>query len=142
MRLRYSAPCMLLALAAAYAAGARGTADPVRVEPLLRTATTSSGAPIMLPRGQAEATASRYHIAAHASLPAHQHPYPRFGYVLAGSLIVTNVETGQSRRFVAGEVIIEDVGTWHAARNLAAEPVELFVLDLAPPATNNVVRKD
>lgn len=114
----------------------------VDVREILRSATTTSGEPIALPEGPVEAVIARYHIAPYARLPAHKHPNIRLGYVLSGSLQVTNLETHRSRVFTAGEAIVEDIGQWHAARNLKAGPVELLVIDLvAPGAANTVQRK-
>jgi len=114
-------------------------APAVRVEQLLRTASTTSGGSIRLPDGRVEAVATKYHIASRASLPVHKHPFPRFGYVLSGSLVVTNAETHGFKVFNAGDFIAEDVGIWHEARNYQAQPVELLVIDLVEAGTTNVV---
>ncbi|SFI53600.1 cupin domain-containing protein [Caulobacter sp. UNC279MFTsu5.1] len=111
----------------------------VKVETLMRSATTTSGGSIVLPPGPLEVTVARYHIAAHAALPAHKHPFVRIGYVLSGRLSVTNLETGRARVFKAGEAIAEDIDQWHAARNHEAQAVELLVIDLTPPAAANTV---
>ena len=111
----------------------------VRIEPVFRSATTTSGDPIVAPEGKLQTVVSKYHIASRASLPAHKHPYPRYGYVLSGSLMVTNIETRRSAVFNAGDVIVEDVGRWHEARNLQAQPVDLLVIDLIKPAASNVI---
>jgi len=118
---------------------ANSAAQAVRVEQLLRTATTTSGRPIHLPNGQVEAVAAKYHIASRATLPIHKHLFPRFGYVISGSLVVTNAETHSFKVFNAGDFIAEDVGTWHEARNDQAQPVELLVIDLIEPGMTNVV---
>ena len=118
---------------------ANAAAQTVRVEQLLRTASTTSGGPIRLPDGRVEAVAAKYHIASRARLPIHKHPFPRFGYVLSGSLVVTNAETHGFKVFNAGDFIAEDVGTWHEARNYQAQPVELLVIDLVEAGTTNVI---
>lgn len=114
---------------------------PVDVREILRGATTTSGNPIILPQGPVETIVARYHIAAHATLPVHKHPFFRLGYVLAGSLQVSNLETGRSRVFGPGEAIVEDIDQWHSARNLTARPVELLVVDLVPPGVSNTVQQ-
>jgi quercetin dioxygenase-like cupin family protein len=111
--------------------------ETVWVEQLLRTASTTSGRPIALPDGPVEAIAAKYRIASRASLPVHKHPFPRFGYVLSGSLVVTNAETHGFKVFNAG-----DFGTWHEARNYQAQPVELLVIDLVRPGINNVIARE
>lgn len=114
----------------------------VDVRELLRSARTTSGLPITLPEGALEAVVARYSIAPYAALPVHKHPYVRLGYVLSGSLEVTNVETGRARVFNAGEAIVEDIDQWHAARNLEPRSVELLVIDLAPPGAKATLQRD
>nr|WP_315383514.1 cupin domain-containing protein [uncultured Sphingomonas sp.] len=117
-------------------------AEPVRVDQLLRSLATSSGAPIRMPDGPLQIVVSRYHIGPGAALPVHKHPFPRYGHMLSGELLVTNAETGQSRLFRMGDTIVEDVGTWHSARNQQAQPIDLLVIDFVKPGENNVIRKD
>jgi quercetin dioxygenase-like cupin family protein len=109
-----------------------------QIAQIAQTATTTSGGPIMAPSGPLQATSSRYHIPAGASLPVHRHTYPRFGYVLSGAIEVTNAETGAVRQFTAGDFIAEDIGKWHSARNTGPQPVELLVVDLTKPGSGNV----
>jgi quercetin dioxygenase-like cupin family protein len=113
--------------------------EAVRVDQLLRSAATTSGHPLEMPEGPVEVAFSRYRIPPRASLPVHKHVFPRYGYVMEGSLMVTNAETKRSRVFVKGEAIVEDVDTWHAARNLTGEPVELLVVDVVKQGAENVV---
>lgn len=134
-----------LVISAARAADGKesgGLPEAVRVEALLRSGTTTSGDPISVPEGPLEVIVSKYHVPPHASLPVHQHPFPRYGYVIAGELRATNTETSKSKVFRAGSFIVEDVGRWHAARNLGAKLVELLVIDLVKPAASNVISKD
>lgn len=138
LRLAGGSAVAVFSLAATDAAWSRPL-EGVDVRELLRSATTTSGQAISLPEGTVEAVVARYSIAPHASLPVHKHPHVRLGYVLSGSLVVTNVETHHSRTFNAGEAIIEDIGQWHSARNLHARPVELLVIDLAPPGVTNTL---
>ncbi|MGO9061873.1 MAG: cupin domain-containing protein, partial [Candidatus Binataceae bacterium] len=62
----------------------------VTITPLLSTKTTASGQPIDVPV-HPEVVVSRYEIAPNASLPMHEHPYPRYAYVLSGTLEITVV---------------------------------------------------
>lgn len=105
----------------------------VTVDELLRTATTTSGHPVYVFGEQLKIVASRYRVGGRSVLPPHRHLYPRLGYMLSGSLKVTNLERNTSRLFNAGEVIVEDVGIWHEGRNLQAAPAELLVFDLVRP---------
>jgi quercetin dioxygenase-like cupin family protein len=130
---------VLIAARTANSKALRVVPEHARVEQLLRTSVTTSGDAIRAPDGLLEMIVSKYHIAPQAVLPVHQHPSPRYGYVLAGTLMVTNVETRHSTVFQAGSAIVEDVGRWHEARTLGPQPVELLVLDLVKPGASNVV---
>jgi hypothetical protein len=68
---------------------------PVTVTPVLKTMLTIVGQPIVLPQKNAEVIVSIYDIAPGAVLPQHKHHYPRYGYVLSGTLTVTNLESGK-----------------------------------------------
>jgi len=58
----------------------------VAVTQLLSTTRTSSGQPIGLPQKDAQIVASVYDVGPGTTVPVHNHPYPRYGYVLAGIL--------------------------------------------------------
>ena len=113
---------------AAYALDS-GAAAPVVVTPVKSTGVTSTGQPIMLPQKNVEVTASIFDIAPGATLPVHKHPFPRYGYVLSGTLKVTNVDTGKSDTFKTGDFIVEMIDQWHQGSNIGADPVKLLVID-------------
>ena len=113
---------------AAYALDS-GAAAPVVVTPIRTTAVTSTGQPIVLPQGTVEITASIFDIAPGATLPVHKHPFPRYGYMLSGTLEVTNVDTGKSDVFKTGDLIVEMVDQWHQGANIGVDPVKLLVID-------------
>ena len=106
-----------------------GAAAPVVVTPVKTTAVTSTGQPLILPRQNVEVTASIYDIAPGATLPVHKHPFARYAYVLAGTLQVTNVDTGKSDVFKAGDFVVEMIDQWHRGSNIGADPVKLVVID-------------
>lgn len=114
---------------------------PVVVKQVMSATINSAGQPIHLPQGDAQVLVSTYDIAAGAVLPEHKHPFPRFGYVLAGTLRITNIETGETRDYKPGDFILESVGQWHKATTVGSEPVRLLVIDMQQPGTNNVVLK-
>lgn len=132
-----------LLLVAVLGAGAdRPAAAPaVTVRQILSTDTTTSGLPIAPPAAGTRVVVSMYDIAPGAALPVHKHPASRFGYVLAGSLSVENVETGSATIFRKGDFIVEDVDRWHRARQIGPEAVRLLVIDHARPGTSNVIRQ-
>src|SRR5215813_13408002 len=89
----------------------------VTIKQLLSTTTTSAGQKIVLPSKDAELVASIFEIPPGAQLPEHEHPYPRYGYILSGSLRVTDTETGRSKTYRPGDFVLESVGRWHTGAN-------------------------
>lgn len=110
----------------------------VRVTVVARMKTTMSGQVISLPQGEIEVTVSEFDIAPGTVLPLHRHMFPRYGYILSGTLEVTNEETGKTMRFGAGEFAIECVGQWHKGTNPGTEPLKLLVIDQAPKGVSNI----
>lgn len=128
----------IIAIAVLLAAGATftaahaldsGAAAPVVVTPVKSASVTSTGQPITLPQGKVEVAASIFDIAPGATLPVHKHPFPRYAYVLSGTLKVTNADTGKSDTFKAGDFIIEMIDQWHYGSNIGPDPVKLLVID-------------
>ncbi|RTM00007.1 MAG: cupin domain-containing protein [Hyphomicrobiales bacterium] len=124
---------------AALALDSSGT--PVVVTPLGSKTTTASGQPIALPQKNVEVQVSAYEIASGATLPVHKHPFPRYAYVQAGTLKVTNVETGASNTYKSGDFIVEMIGQWHQATNIGADPVKLLVIDQVEQGAKNTILK-
>lgn len=124
-------------------AGSAHAAEPgkVVVTPVARTAVTATGQPIMLPPGAATVIVSSYDIGRGAALPVHKHPYPRYAYVLAGTLQVTNDDTKQTQVYRAGEFIIEAIDQWHHATTVGDQDVKLLVIDQVPGDAANTVIK-
>jgi len=111
----------------------------VSVKQLLSTTRTASGQPISLPQQNAQVVASIYEVMPGAALPMHNHPYPRYGYVLAGLLRVTNIDTGQTDTYQPGSFFPESVGQWHSGTNIGDEPLRLLVIDVVEKGQTNVV---
>ncbi|MER9583008.1 cupin domain-containing protein [Mesorhizobium sp. M0276] len=109
----------------------------VVVTPLASRTTTASGQPIILPQKNVQVLVSTYDIAAGATLPVHRHPFPRYAYVQAGTLKVTNVETGNSNTYKSGDFIIEMIGQWHQATNIGDIEVKLLVIDQVEEGAKN-----
>ena len=102
---------------------------PVVTKQVLATMKTSSGQPITLPQSDVQVVVTTLEIQPGTTLPQHLHPYPRYGYVLQGTLQVTNDQTGTTQVFKAGDFIIESIGQWHHAVTLGDAPVKLLVID-------------
>jgi quercetin dioxygenase-like cupin family protein len=104
---------------------------------LSSTRTTASGQPIEVPV-HPEVVVSRYEIAPNAALPIHEHPYPRYAYVLSGTIEIT-VLGGKTYRYRTGDFIAEVIGQWHSARNSGDSPVRLLVIDQVAPGHSNTL---
>ena len=77
-----------------------------------------------------------------AVLPKHKHPFPRYGYVQAGTIEVTNLDIGKTETFKTGDFIVEAVDQWHFGANKGADPVKLLVIDMVEKgAVNTVLQK-
>lgn len=113
----------------------------VVVKAVLSTTVTSSGQPIVLPQKDAQVVVSTYEIPPGVALPEHKHPFPRYGYVLSGSLRVINDDTGKTEDYKAGDFILEAVGQWHRGINTGSDPLKLLVIDLAEKDQPTVVLK-
>jgi quercetin dioxygenase-like cupin family protein len=111
----------------------------VKVTKLLSSTVTSNGDPIVFPSKNAEVDVSIYDIPVGATLPEHQHPFPRYGYMLAGALRITNTETGKSVDYHAGDFILETIGHWHHAQNIGNEPIRLVVIDQVEKGQENTI---
>jgi quercetin dioxygenase-like cupin family protein len=110
--------------------------------PVLTTTVTATGQPIDLPRESPEVRVVTLEIAPGAVLPEHKHPYPRYGYVLAGTLRVTNTDTGTSMVYGVGDFIIEAVDQWHRGASIGSGPVRLLVIDQVEGGQGNVVTRE
>ncbi len=115
--------------------------QPVVITPIASTNVTAAGQPIVLPGANAHVVASMFEIAPGAALPVHKHPYPRYGYVLAGTLRVTDAETGTSTDYKAGDFIVEMIERWHRGSNTGTETVRLLVIDQVEGDAPNTLLK-
>jgi quercetin dioxygenase-like cupin family protein len=122
---------------AAFALDNSGT--PVVVSPLATITKTGSGQPIALPQKNVQVVVSTYEIAPGARLPIHKHPFARYASVQAGTLEVTNVDTGKSTTYRAGDFIVEMIGEWHKAANVGTDPVKLLVIDQVEEGAQNTI---
>jgi len=111
----------------------------VVVTPLTSTTTTASGQRIEVP-AHPEVVVSLFELAPGVALPVHKHPYPRYGFVLSGTLEVT-VMGGKTYRYKTGDFMAEVIDQWHMGKNVGATPVRLLVIDqVAPGHSNTIIR--
>jgi len=114
-------------------------AEDVTVTHVLSSTTTSGGQPVVLPQKDAEVVVSIYDVTPGAGLPVHNHPHPRYAYVLSGVLRVNNIETGQTDTYTSGAFVLESVGLWHADMSVGSEPLRLLVIDVVEKGQPNEV---
>jgi quercetin dioxygenase-like cupin family protein len=130
------------ALIAALPACAAAQDRPVIVTPVARTGQTIADQPISLPQKNVEVIVSTYEIAPGAALPVHKHQYQRYAYVLAGTLIVSNVDSGKDITFKQGDFIVESLESWHKGASVGTETVRLLVIDQVEKGAATVTLKD
>lgn len=113
--------------------------EPVAAVPVLSTQKTASGQPIVLPQHDVQVIVTRLTIQPGTTLPQHEHPYQRYGYVLSGRLTVTMSNTGQSFTYGPGAFIVEMRNQWHSAKPVGDQPVVLLVIDQVVAGHSNMV---
>ncbi|MBB5754253.1 cupin domain-containing protein [Prosthecomicrobium pneumaticum] len=117
----------VLAPSALRAEEAGGYQTAVKVTPLLKTTTTTSGAAIRYPSfDDPEVTAVLVEIPAGGETGWHIHPVPAYAYVIDGAIEV-EMRGGAKRRFSAGEALAEMVDTEHNGRNPGPGPVTILM---------------
>lgn len=97
-------------------------------EVLLNAVQTSwDGAELInYPTGKPAITMLRITVAPKCKLPLHYHPVINVGYMLQGSLTVTD-DKGNSKTISAGEPLIETVNTIHQGENLGDTDAVILV---------------
>lgn len=112
--------------------------DEVTRIPLLKTRTTWDGYPISYPQTRdPEVTMGEIVIPPNYQLDFHCHPFPLFGYVLAGYIEVESL-TGQRQRFEQGEAVAEVRKRWHRGIT-GPEGARIVTIDLGTVGQTNVI---
>jgi quercetin dioxygenase-like cupin family protein len=89
----------------------------VKIEPLLKTDTTSIGQKIIYPNSDKnEATILKVTIPPGKSTGWHKHGFPVFAYVLKGTLTI-ELENGKAKQFAKNFSFAEVIDTFHNGRN-------------------------
>jgi quercetin dioxygenase-like cupin family protein len=142
MRMRVTGAVAVGLLAAhvlASRADAQDAAARVKAVRVLSTTTTVAGQPIALPKGDVEVIVWTYDIPPGARLPVHKHPFPRYAYVLAGTLHVATSDNARSFAYKTGDFIVEMIDVWHYGINSGDEPVRLLVIDQVEVGRPNTI---
>ncbi|MEN6620474.1 MAG: cupin domain-containing protein [Smithella sp.] len=107
---------------------------------ILKASTTGNGAPIAyLKTDRPEITAMTVDILPGAQTGWHIHNVPVYAYVMSGCLTVY-IEGNVSRKFNAGDVIIEVVNARHNGVNNSKDPVKLIVFYTGAQNIPNVIK--
>jgi quercetin dioxygenase-like cupin family protein len=102
----------------------------IRLEPLLKTDTTSIGQKIQYPAFEnAEVSISKITIPPGASTGWHLHTFPVFAYVEKGTLTV-DVKGNKTLVFSKGQSFSEVINVLHNGSNRGTEDVVLFAVFL------------
>jgi quercetin dioxygenase-like cupin family protein len=117
---------------------AASTQEKVVATTLLKTTVTATGQKIVFPIANTEVTALIVDIPAGADTGWHEHPYPRYAYVLDGAVTVEN-DTGTRNTYAAGSFIVEQIGTYH--HGTTTMPTRLLVIDQAETGKANQVNR-
>jgi quercetin dioxygenase-like cupin family protein len=112
---------------------------PVSISEILSTDVNSAGQKIVFPKKNGHVTVSVFTIQPGASLPVHEHPYPRMAYVLDGILRVTNMVTNRATKYSKGDFVLEAVKEWHQGDNPGSQVLTLLVIDLVPKGAENTI---
>jgi quercetin dioxygenase-like cupin family protein len=139
MKLLWVVGTALLFISPLHAAQSDQPEAAVVVKQVASTTVTASGQPITLPQKDVHVVVSTFEIPAGANLPEHKHPFARYAYVMAGTLRVTNTETGKSETYKQGDFIVEAIDQWHKAANIGADAVKLVVIDQVEGEQGNTV---
>jgi len=114
----------------------------VRIEPILKTDTTSIGQKIVFPdTGNEEVTMLKVIIPPGASTGWHKHDYPVFAYVLKGTLSV-DPEKGKTKTFSENACFAEVINTYHNGSNKGKEEVVLIAIYLGIKGKALSVKKE
>ena len=100
----------------------------VRVEPILKTDTTSIGQHIVYPNfANSEVTIARVTIPPGNSTGWHKHSFPVFAYVLKGCLTV-EVENKKNMQFTQNTAFAEVLNTYHNGTNQGKDTLVLIAI--------------
>ena len=129
---------MTLAAAAFLTAAAPMAAPVPGTKLIVDTSTTMAGQALSLPPVPVRVVATRVELKAGSAVPAHMHLWARYVYVERGEVQLTLLDSGTTRTFRAGELIVEPIGKWHSGR-IVSDTV-LVAVEQVPPGRCNTVR--
>ncbi|HEX8620657.1 MAG TPA: cupin domain-containing protein [Allosphingosinicella sp.] len=105
---------------------------------IVDTDKTMAGQALALPPAPYRVVSTRVELAAGAAVPTHMHIWARYVYIERGEVELTLLDSGRTRTFRTGEVIVEPIGKWHSGR-IVSDTV-LVSVEQVPPGRCNTVR--
>jgi quercetin dioxygenase-like cupin family protein len=135
------------ALAAGCSAGPAATANnatataasaPAHGPPVQRRYdNTMSGQPLTRPPTPFELLVTQATFPAGHLITCHKHTWPRYVYLQAGHLRVTNFDARTVYDFSAGDILVESIDQWHQGQVSSEGPVTLVALEQVPRGGTN-----
>ncbi len=102
----------------------------VKIQTLLKTSVDSAGQKIKYPsEGTPEVTGLLVEVPVGQNTGWHLHPNPCVAYIMQGEITV-NYESGEGKRFVAGESFAEVVNLKHCGVNTGSVPVKILFFSI------------
>ncbi|HEX8263697.1 MAG TPA: cupin domain-containing protein [Allosphingosinicella sp.] len=129
---------MTLAAALLAAAAAPAPEPAPGTKLIVDTGTTMAGQPLAVPASPFRVVATRVELPAGSAVPTHMHIWARYVYVERGEVQLTLADSGTSRTFRAGELIVEPIGKWHSGR-IVSDTI-LVAVEQVPTARCNTVK--
>jgi len=130
---------MLDMLAAAFVSATAPAPSPAPGAKLIvDTGTTMAGQALAVPAAPLRVVATRVELPAGATIATHMHIWARYVYVERGEVQLTLADSGSSRTFKAGEMIVEPIGKWHSGK--AVTDTVLVAIEQVPAGRCNTVK--
>ncbi|WP_130470917.1 cupin domain-containing protein [Candidatus Magnetaquicoccus inordinatus] len=112
-----------------------------QVQPLLHTAQSVLGEPLLLADGTAlQITSTIVTIAPGEKTAWHKHGVPLYAYILSGAVTIDYGEQG-TRCFTPGMAFMEAMDHWHRGTNQGEEPVRILAVYLGTEKSQLVIPK-
>ena len=129
-------------LGALAACGIAATAAPAyaQYKEILKTTTSKNGKSVDFPKTNAEITAAVVELPPGSVRPRTTHPWPRYVYVIEGTLIVGG-DDGKATEYPAGSLLVTQ-NSWDIPKNAGDKAVKLLVIDSAEAGKSNSIVDD
>jgi uncharacterized cupin superfamily protein len=128
----------LLAVCGVAATALQAYGQEPSVKKILKTTVTNEGKAFNFPTTNIEVTGDIVELAPGSIRPRTFHPWPRYVYVMEGTLTVGS-DAGKDIEYPAGSMLVTQNG-WDIPKNLGTAPVKLLVIDTGEAGkSNNVV---